>query len=73
MAVGSLFALFFFRRFQSGSRAAICFTSRALLCEPCLYFLKQRPQNTTAPQAGMITALLRSWWQWAPPCFSASA
>ncbi|MFY9399378.1 MAG: DMT family transporter [Desulfomonilia bacterium] len=62
MAVGSLFALFFFRRFHTGLPRGrdLLYLAGMLLCEPCLYFLFEAKavQNTTASQAGMITALL---------------
>lgn len=62
MAVGSLFALFFIRRFHVGLPRGrdLLYLALMLLCEPCLYFLFEAKavQNTTASQAGMITAML---------------
>ncbi len=63
MVVASLCFLFFFRHFKktvfyrNGDMKYIVFMA---FCEPCLYFLFEAKAlvNTTASQAGMITAML---------------
>ena len=62
MVVASFCFIFFYRRlrpvrYQKGDLKFILFM---VLCEPCLYFIFEAMalENTTASQAGMITALL---------------
>lgn len=62
MAVAGVCFLFFAGRFRGSSwrRSDIKLVAFMVLCEPCLYFLFETHavRNTTASQAGMVTAVL---------------
>lgn len=63
MAVASVCFLFFFHKLKPPAgvkRQDIKYILLMALCEPCLYFIFEAKavENTTATQAGMITALL---------------
>ncbi|HON38465.1 MAG TPA: DMT family transporter [Deltaproteobacteria bacterium] len=62
MAVGSLASLVFFRAMKGNvwRKGDLKYLAFMILCEPCLYFLFEAKalENTSASQAGMITAIL---------------
>ncbi|MGC9323476.1 MAG: DMT family transporter [Desulfomonilia bacterium] len=62
MAIGSICFLFFLRLFRGihYEKGDLKYFLFMVICEPCLYFLFEAKalQNTTASQAGMITAML---------------
>jgi drug/metabolite transporter (DMT)-like permease len=62
MAVGSVFAIAFARGLKGNTWRIgdLKFLALMILCEPCLYFLLEAKAiaNTTASQAGMVTAIL---------------
>ncbi|MCG8375924.1 MAG: DMT family transporter, partial [Chlorobiales bacterium] len=63
MLVASLCFLFFYRWFRAGCdfrRRDLKYILFMALCEPCLYFLFEAKalENTTASQAGIMTAML---------------
>lgn len=62
MAVGALISLFFVGRLKPDAlrKGDLKYLLFMIVCEPCLYFLFEAHavRNTTASQAGMITAML---------------
>ncbi len=62
MAVGSLASLFLFRAMKGNvwRKGDLKYIGFMILCEPCLYFLFEAKalENTSASQAGMVTAIL---------------